>query len=79
MGWRLGGASTKTLEGDALVESSGMRGSVTWKEFLGKEQDAHKHGGVRELEKQREGAQEPQICKSTVLGGASTKRPEKMF
>lgn len=30
LGWRLGGASTKTLEGDASVESSRMSGSVTW-------------------------------------------------
>lgn len=50
LGWKLGGASTKTLEGDASAESSGMSGSVTWTAFLGKGQDVHKHGVVREPE-----------------------------
>lgn len=56
LGWRLGGASTKTLEGDASVESSRMSGSVMWTAFLGKEQDVHKHGGVKEPEKTEGGS-----------------------
>lgn len=50
LGWKLGGSSPKTLEGDASAESSGMSGSVTWTVFPGKGQDVHKHGVVREPE-----------------------------
>lgn len=58
-----------TLEEDASAESSGMSGSVMWTAFLGKEQDIHKHGVIESRRTQREGAQEPQIPKSAVLGG----------
>lgn len=62
MGCRLGGASTKTLEGDTSAERSGTA-------FLGKEQDAHKHGGARELEKTGRESLGTTDLKSAVLGG----------
>lgn len=36
------------MEGDASPESFWMSGSVTCTAFPGKEQDVHKHGGVRD-------------------------------
>lgn len=60
-----------------------MRGSVTWEEFLGKEQDAHKHGVcVCERESRREQGEEHRSHRYLHLlseEGASTKRSEKMF
>lgn len=55
------------MEGDALPESFWMSGSVTCTAFPGKEQDVHKHGGVREQGRGKAGrAQEPQRLKSAA-------------